>query len=156
MMIWLEDLDFKNKEEIYVLTRLFFGLKASAALAHLSLIMMAEYAEKRCECSGADKGNTACNGLAHQFRALVDHAYVDDIMHSVDTETQRDKLIVYSEHLLNKFRFKTKGWTHNGKINMNEEQMVDSKGEIGLGGYKYNGEDDYFRIKAPSQHKGRK
>ena len=99
MMVWLEDLDFKNKEEVYVLTRLFFGLKASAALAHLSLIMMAEYAEKRCQCSGTDMGKKACNGLAHQFRSLVDNAYVDDIMHSVDTKEQRDKLIEYSETL---------------------------------------------------------
>ena len=46
MMVWLEDIDFKKKEEVYDLKRLFFGLRASAALAHLSLIMMAEYAER--------------------------------------------------------------------------------------------------------------
>ena len=96
MMVWLEDLDFKNMEEVYVLTHLFVGLKASAALAHLSLIMMAEYAEKRCQCSGTDMGKKACNGLAHQFRSLVDNAYVDDIMHSVDTKDQKENLIQYN------------------------------------------------------------
>ena len=30
--------------------------------------------------------------------------------------------------------FKTKGWQHNGKINKDDEQMVYSKGEIGLAG----------------------
>ena len=97
-------------------------------------------------------GKKACKGLAHQFRSLVDNAYVDDIMHSVDTIDQRDNLIEYSETLLNKFMFKTKGWQHNGKINKDDEQMVNSKGEIGLAGYKYHGRDDYFRPKDPSQH----
>ena len=69
-------------------------------------------------------GKKACKGLAHQFRSLVDNAYVDDIMHSVDTKDQRDNLIEYSETLLNKFMFKTKGWQHNGKINKDDEQMV--------------------------------
>ena len=52
--------------------------------------------------------------------------------------------------------FKTKGWQFNSKINKDDEQMVDSKGEIGLAGYNYHGGDDYFRPKAPSQHTGRK
>ena len=91
--------------------------------------------------------NTLANISEEQFseaaKELKEHAYVDDIGGSKETESQVKKVINDIDTILAKGQFKIKNWHSNSKSidPSNEEQFVD------LLGHRWNKEADTFTFK---------
>ena len=114
IILWKKDYIQSNEPEIFILSRLLYGISCAGSLAHLSLEMMLEYTVDRCT-SGCKEGLTidSCPGLSHHFERIVQAIYVDDSFYSVHTDELRIELQDYISALFFKFSFKVKGFCHS-------------------------------------------
>ena len=158
LCIWQSDLDQWAPENVYVLTRLFYGLTSSSRMAQLGILLIAEEAVRRCQCTTVQKTEDyVCQDLSHKFLEIVEDIYVDDIMSSVDDQHLAIELRDYSISKLAEYQFSVKGWSISTMSNReNPNKSVDEEGKMSLGGYIYYPESDQISIKCFTQTNGRK
>ena len=97
-------------------------------------MLIGDTAIQNCsDCSGEDND---CPGIAHKFYEMLSSSYVDDLPYSVSSETRRDELITYSNYMLGKFGYSTKGFDGNCLSTENHDTL-DGQGHLLQNGLRY-------------------
>ena len=155
LLAWKKGCKIENEVEIFVITRLIFGLRCAAVLAALSLSIIAAYAISKCECEAnaqltcqsQDKSEKAkviqCGKLPHIFKEVMESAYVDDLMWSFISQQEVWNFIKFTDELLSMFGFNVKKW----EIMPDMPEKISASDFISLAGYRFYKAMDAFALK---------